>query len=71
MLDLLENTVNIVIDLSFRKLSMKSSLKKLTECEHVLNAFDPYHTFPSSLQAIILTKVSSVRMMKCTIHPFS
>jgi hypothetical protein len=45
---------------------MKSSSVKLTGCEHVFNAFDPYHPFPLSLQAIILTKVSSVTMMKCT-----
>jgi hypothetical protein len=56
---------------SFRKLSMKSSSVKSTECNHVFDAFNPYHLFPSSLRAIILTKVSSVRMMKCTRHLFS
>jgi hypothetical protein len=69
--DLLENVVSVVDGSSFRKLWMKSSLVKSTKCEHVFDAFDPYHCFPSSLGAIILTKVSSVGMMKCTIHLFS
>ncbi len=70
MSDLLENIVNIVNGSSFRKLLMKSSSVKSTKCEHVFDAFDPYNLSPSSLRAIILTKVLSYRMMKCTIHLF-
>jgi hypothetical protein len=32
---------------------MKKFFGKSTECEHVFDAFDPYHLFPSSLRAII------------------
>ncbi len=44
---------------------MKSSSVKSTKCEHVFDKYDPYHLFLLSLQAIISTKVLSVRMMRC------
>jgi hypothetical protein len=34
------------------------------------DAYNPYHPFPSSLQAIISTEFLNVRMMKGTIHLF-
>jgi hypothetical protein len=49
---------------------MKSSLRKLTKCDHVFHAFQSLSGFPLSLRAIILTEVLSVMMMKCTIHLF-
>jgi hypothetical protein len=69
--DLLENIVNIVDDHHLGNCRCKSSLVKSTECELVFNAFDPYHSFPLSLRAIIFDRGSSVRMMECTRHLFS
>ncbi len=44
---------------------------KSTKCEHVFDAFGPYHLFPLSLRGNISTEVLSVRMAICTIHLFS
>ncbi len=44
--DSFENIVNNGNGSSFRKLSVKSSSVKLTKCEHVFDAYDPYRPFP-------------------------
>ncbi len=43
--DLLENIVNIVDVHHLENCRCKSSLVKSTECDHVFDAFDPYHLF--------------------------
>jgi hypothetical protein len=50
---------------------MKSSLIKLTVWDTCFRRIRSRSPFPSFLQAIISTKVLSVRMMICTIHLFS
>ncbi len=71
MSDLLENIVHIVDAHHLENGRCISPLVESTEYEHVFDAFDPYHLFPLSLQAIISTEVLNVWMMKCTIHLLS
>jgi hypothetical protein len=68
--DLLENVVNIVDVHHLENCRCKSSSVKLTECDHVFNAFDPYHLFLRPCERLFSTKVSSVRMLKCTRYLF-
>jgi hypothetical protein len=69
--DLLENIVNTVDVHHLENCQCKSSSVKLTECDHVFDAFDPYHLFLRPCGRLFSTDVLSVRMMKCIIHLFS
>jgi hypothetical protein len=55
--DLLENIVNIVNVHHLENCRCKSSLVKLTECDHVFHAFDPYHLFLCPCERLFSTEV--------------